>query len=166
MLDDLEYGRRVNDHKVDVHTCCGVTARGRSIGRLSQGANGVKSAARHTDNSHVVIHLNRSVDVRCFVVNIAGDVILEVAVDSRVAEQDSALIRDFLIVHRRLCGGQQTGDVIAIGKRTRDGSACTCGIFSKSVQCVIAKAFYPLLLIVSYEFSISFQPWWVAPASW
>ena len=135
VLDDLHYGRGVNDHEVDVNSGGGVTTRGRSIGRCCQGADGVESATRYTDHSQGVVHLNSSVDVRSGVVNISGDVVLEIAVDRGVDEQDSALIRDFLIVHSRLCGGDQSGNVIAIGKRTRHGRTCSGGVLRETIIC-------------------------------
>ena len=144
MLDDLHHGRGVYDHEVDVNSGGGVTARGRSIGGLCQSADGVESAARYTDHSQGVIHFHGSVDVRSGVVNITGDVVLEIAVDRGVDEEDSALIRDFLIVHSRLCGSDQTGDVIAIGQSTRNGRACSGGVFCESVQSCYRVGFLSL----------------------
>ena len=52
----------------------------------------------------------------------------------------------------------KVGDVVAAGQGGGCGASCVGGVLCKSVQFVIVKAFYPLPLMVSHKFSISFQP--------
>ena len=134
MFDHLEYGRGMDDHKVDVHACCGVTASRRSLGRLSQGAYGVESCRGDSDDSHTVIHLDFAVDIRITVHRVTGDVLLEVCIDVRVNEQDSALIGDFSVVKGCFCGLNKICDVVAAGQGCGHGRACACGILCESVQ--------------------------------
>ena len=133
VLDDLEYCGRMNDHEVDVHACCGEAAS-RTVGcRLCEGHLGVEPCGRNTDDSHVVIHLDFAVYVGIAVLCITSDVALEVAVDVRIYEQDSSLIRNFLVIKGSFSRLNEVCDVVAAGKSCGHGSTSVGGIFSKSI---------------------------------
>lgn len=133
VLDDLKHSTRMDNHKVDVYTSSRVTASIGTARRLCQSDSGIESASGDSYDSHTVIHFDLSVDIGHFVGDISGNVILQVRIDIRVYKEDSALIRDFLIVHSRLCGADKSGDIVAIGQGCGDGSASVVRIFRKTV---------------------------------
>ena len=158
VLDYLENCGRVYDHKVDVYASSGIATCGTVRGRSCKSYLGVKSAGRYSYNSHSVIHFDFAVYIGVAVLGVTSDVALEVAIDKRIYEQYSSLIGNFLVVKCRFCGLDKVGDVVAAGQGGGCGASCVGGVLCKSVQFVIVKAFYPLPLMVSHKFSISFQP--------
>ena len=158
VLDDLEYSGRMNDHEVDVHASCAESTCGTVGCRCSQGNLGVEPCGRNADDSHVVVHLDFAVYVGVAVLCVTSDVALEERIDERIDEENSSLIGNFPVVKSCLCGLYEVGYVVA----SRQSSGCGCSrigcILCESVQFVIVKAFYPLPLMVSHKFSISFQP--------
>ena len=133
VLDDLEYSRRMNDHKVDVYACCGVAAGGRSGGRLCQRDLRIESAARYTDDSHSVIHLDLAVYVRIAVSGVTGNVLLEISIDARIYEQDSSLIRNFLVIKSSFACLNKISDVVRAGQSSGNSRSCVSRILGKTI---------------------------------
>ena len=102
----------MNDHKVDVHTSCGVSTSRRSGTRLCKSYLCVEASARNTDYSHAVIHLYFAVYVRIAILGVTCDVCLEVAVDVRIDEQDSSFIRNFLVIKGSFACLNEVCDVV------------------------------------------------------
>ena len=157
-------------------------------GTVIKGDGGVEPDLGYPDDSHLVIHFNDVLNAGHGVVDVTGDLILQSVVAQLRDKQDPALFGYFVIVHDLLGGidearniGGSDGDVSRCCSADAGGSSqlsetvsidfgndlssnelayegaegLTEGLF---VQCVIAKAFYPLLLMVSHKFSIPFHP--------
>ena len=146
MFDDLKDSGRMDYHEVDVYASCAESTSRGSGGRLCKSDLRVEPCGRNADNSHAVIHLDFAVDVGVAILRITSNVALEVGIDGRVNEQDSALIGDFLVVKGGFCGLDKVSYVIRPRKSSSSSSARISGIFSKTISVDFGDDLYALEL--------------------
>ena len=135
MLHKTHDSVRVNDHEVDRLTSSGVTTRTGRSSRSVQRDRRIETLGRNRDDPHIVVILNVVVDVVLAVHDSALNTALEVAVEGRIHAQDSALIGDFVVIHRSGCNIDCSNST----RRSRDGfgravNASSSGKFSKTVS--------------------------------
>ena len=114
----LHDGRGMHDHKVDGAARGGVATRAVVSGGLCEGDGGIEATRGDGDDTHVVVHLHIVVDTVLAVHGVTGDAALEQTVQSRIHEQDAALVGNFRIVQflrAKVDGGNRAatrGDVL------------------------------------------------------
>lgn len=121
MLHDLKNRRGMDDHEVDTHTTGSISTGTAGSRRSIDGHSGIEPGRGDSDDPHIIVEFYVGIYVVLRVDDPSFDVALQLGIDERIHEQDSAFVGNFVVIHRRF-GGIDKGSHICIRS---DGSSST-----------------------------------------